>query len=123
MSKRPDVLIELALRALGRTRRYLGERTLEDYLQDDQCQSAIERQLEIAGDALGQLRKLDATIFARIPEGDVVVAFRNVLAHGYAELDHGRVYFVASARAGELEKVLAQLLKEMPEWEGSDASS
>jgi uncharacterized protein with HEPN domain len=79
------------------------------------CQSAVERQLEIAGDALGQLRKLDATVFAKIPDGDLVVAFRNVLAHGYATLDHRRVYDIASTRAGELLKTLETLLSQMPE--------
>src|SRR5207244_10763724 len=92
MEKRPDALIASALRALRRARRFLGGRTLAAYLADDQCQSAVERQLEIAGDALGGLRKLDAALFARIPEGDLIVAFRNVLAHGYATLEPRRLY-------------------------------
>jgi uncharacterized protein with HEPN domain len=75
----------------------------------------VERQLEIAGDALGQLRKLDAVLFGKIPDGDLVVAFRNVLAHGYATLDHRRVYEIASSRAGELLKTLESLLAQMPE--------
>jgi uncharacterized protein YutE (UPF0331/DUF86 family) len=79
------------------------------------CQSAVERQLEIAGDALGQLRKLDAVLYGRIQDGDLVVAFRNVLAHGYATLDHRRVYEIASGRAGELLKTLETLLAQMPE--------
>src|SRR5438105_12460399 len=70
MEKRPDALIEIALRALRQTRKFLGGRALAAYLADDQCQSAVERQLEIAGDALGGLRKLDAALFGRIPEGD-----------------------------------------------------
>jgi uncharacterized protein with HEPN domain len=45
-------------------------------------QSAVERQLEIAGDALGQLRKLAPETFERVPQGAQIVAFRNVLAHG-----------------------------------------
>jgi uncharacterized protein with HEPN domain len=71
--------------------------------------------LEIAGDALGQLRKLDAVLFGKIPDGDLVVAFRNVLAHGYATLDHRRVYEIASSRAGELLKTLETILSQIPE--------
>ena len=71
--------------------------------------------MEIAGDALGQLRKLDLALFGKIPDGDLVVAFRNVLAHGYATLDHRRVYEIASSRAGELLKTLEILLAQMPE--------
>ena len=93
----------------------MAKRSLSDYLADDLCQSAVERQLEIAGDALGQLRKIDAVLFGKIPDGDLVVAFRNVLAHGYATLDHRRVYEIASIRAGELLKTLETLLSQMPE--------
>ena len=93
----------------------MAKRSLSAYLADDLCQSAVERQLEIAGDALGQLRKLDAVLFGKIPDGDLVVAFRNVLAHGYATLDHRRVYEIASIRAGALLKTLETLLSQMPE--------
>ena len=78
MSKRPDVYLELALRALERVPRFLAGRSLQAYLADDLCQSAVERQLEVAGDALGQVRKLDLDLFARVPEGALIVAFRNV---------------------------------------------
>ena len=115
MPLRPDVFLETALLALRRVSRFMAKRSLSDYLADDLCQSAVERQLEIAGDALGQLRKLDAVLFGKIPDGDLVVAFRNVLAHGYATLDHRRVYEIASIRAGELLKTLETLLSQMPE--------
>lgn len=115
MPKRPDVLLELALMALRRVPRFLAGRSLPQYLADELCQSAIERQLEIAGEALGQIRKIDPSLFASIPEGDLIVAFRNVLAHGYATLDHKRVYDVAANRVAELGSVLDRLLAEMPE--------
>jgi uncharacterized protein with HEPN domain len=115
MPPRPDVFLETALLALRRVSRFMAKRSLSDYLADDLCQSAVERQLEIAGEALGQLRKIDAVLFGKIPDGDLVVAFRNVLAHGYATLDHRRVYEIASIRAGELLKTLETLLSQMPE--------
>jgi uncharacterized protein with HEPN domain len=115
MEKRPDIYIEIALLALQRIPRFMGGRSLEVYLDDELCRSAIERQLEIAGDALGQLRKLDPALFARIHEGAIIVAFRNVLAHGYATLDHRRVYDAASTKAVALEQILLRLLREIPE--------
>ena len=115
MPPRPDVFLETALLALRRVSRFMAKRSLGDYLADDLCQSAVERQLEIAGDALGQLRKLDALLFGKIPDGDLVVAFRNVLAHGYATLDHRRVYEIASIRSAELLKTLETLLSQLPE--------
>jgi uncharacterized protein with HEPN domain len=114
MTKRPDIYLELALHALERVPRFLADRTLEAYLQDELCQSAVERQLEIAGDALGQLRKLDPDLFARIPEGPLIVAFRNVLAHGYATLDHRRVFDAATTKVAALSAALSKLLVEFP---------
>jgi uncharacterized protein with HEPN domain len=114
MNKRPDVYLELAWRALERVPRFLANRTLEAYLGDELCQAAVERQLEIAGDALGQLRKLDPELFARIPEGALIVAFRNVLAHGYATLDHERVFDAAVNKVPELAVIISRMLDEFP---------
>jgi len=114
MPQRADVFLETALLALRRVPLFLAQRSLSDYLADEMCQSAVERQLEIAGDALGQLRKTDALLFAQIPDGDLVVAFRNVLVHGYATLDHRRVFDIASTRTGALVSMLEALLMKMP---------
>ena len=115
MQRRPDVYLELALVALRKIPRFLQDRSLDAYLADDYCQSAVERQLEIAGDALSQLRKLDAELFKRIADGDLIVAFRNVLAHGYAVLNHKIVYEAASVKALDLTRTLERLLAELPE--------
>ena len=114
MSKRPDIHLELALLALERVPRFLADRTLDAYLEDELCRSAVERQLEIAGDALEQLRKLDPGLFARIPEGPLIVAFRNVLAHGYATIDHRRVFDAATGKVPILTAIIAELLDEFP---------
>ena len=114
MNKRPDVYLELALKALERVPRFLAGRSLQAYLADDLCQSAVVRQLEVAGDALGQVRKLDPDMFVRVPEGALIVAFRNVLAHGYATLDHRRVYDAATHKVGALILELLSLLSEFP---------
>ena len=115
MWKRPDVCLENALRALRQLPTFLAQRSLSEYLQDALCQSAVERQLQIAGEALGQLCQIDATLFGRIPQGDLIIACRQVLAHGYATLDQRRLYDMASSSTVELQRVVEQLLSAMPE--------
>lgn len=61
MQRRADVYLELALIALRKLSRFLQDRSVDGYLTDDYCQSAVERQLEISGDALAQIRKIDPT--------------------------------------------------------------
>jgi uncharacterized protein with HEPN domain len=115
MQRQPDVYLELALLALRQVAEFIQQRSLQAYMQDAMCQSAVERQLEIAGDALGQLRKVAPDVFERISQGDQIVAFRNVLAHGYASLDHTRVYDAAALKAPQLLHTLEQLLSEFPD--------
>ena len=115
MKRQPEVYLEIARAALIKVQSFLGDATEQSYLTDDFRQSAVERQLEIAGDALGQVRKIDEALFMRIPDGHVVVAFRNVLAHGYASLDHRIVYAAARNRAPQLLRVLEELISEYPD--------
>ena len=58
---------------------------------------------------------MDPDLIARIPEGQKFVAFRNVLAHGYATLDHRRVYDAATTKVKRLTGAIGDLLDEFPE--------
>lgn len=64
------------------------------YAANDMAQAAVERKFEIIGEALNQLAKLDAALAARIPELPQIVAFRNQLIHGYANVNVGTVWNV-----------------------------
>lgn len=67
-------------------------RSLEDYLSDAFLRSAIERQLFIVGEAISQLSQVDSEAFDALPKSRKIVAFRNLLAHGYGEVDNSRVW-------------------------------
>lgn len=71
---------------------FVESRRLSDYLRDRMLRSAVERQCIIVGEALDRLSKVDPAVAARIPDLARVVGFRNVLAHGYAEVDHESVW-------------------------------
>jgi uncharacterized protein YutE (UPF0331/DUF86 family) len=61
------------------------------------------------------LRRDFPDVFARVSDGPTVIAFRNILAHGYATLDPRRVFEAAAHRACRLREVLATLLAEYPD--------
>ena len=73
--------------------------------------SADERQLQIIGDALKRLSKLDPDTAAEIPDLPRIVAFRNVLVHGYAMIDNELVWEVATTRAQVLSMAIDGLLE------------
>lgn len=82
------------------------------YEGDDLRRSAVERQLEIVGEALKNLRNTDPDTAQQIPDLARIIGLRNILAHGYAAVDHTVVWSAASQRVPELLAVVDQLLAE-----------
>jgi uncharacterized protein with HEPN domain len=66
---------------------FTAEKTREDYLDNALLQAAVERKFEIIGEATAQLAKLDEKLAAEIPGYRHLIAFRNILIHGYADVD------------------------------------
>ena len=44
--------------------------------------------LEVCGEAMSDLYRVAPTVAETIPHARDIIGFRNILAHGYAELDH-----------------------------------
>jgi len=80
------------------------------YLADPLRRSAVERQLEIVGEALNNLRRVDEVTAGEVPDLKRIVGLRNVLAHGYAVLDDAVVWAAASGRVPALIETLNDLL-------------
>lgn len=86
----------------------------EEYLTDWVLQAAVERQLEILGEALKNLRSTDAATAGRIPDVHAIIATRNILVHAYARVDQRRVWEIVTDDLPALIPVLEGLLAEAP---------
>jgi len=62
---------------------FLVGKTFADYEADPMLRSAVERQLMIVGEALNRLRKIEPELLASITDSRKIIAFRNILVHGY----------------------------------------
>jgi uncharacterized protein with HEPN domain len=69
--------------------RFISGYSLDQYLADEKTRAAVERVLEICGEAMNNLRKIAPAIADGIPHSRAIIGFRNILAHGYAELERG----------------------------------
>jgi uncharacterized protein with HEPN domain len=85
-------------------------KSFADFDGDIMLRSAVERQFEIVGEALSQLARLDAAIAAKIPDLREIIAFRNILIHGYALIDRARVWRVVEEDLPRLRASLGDLL-------------
>lgn len=94
--------------------RFLGGATLDQYLADEKTRAAVERVLELCGEAMNNLNKIAPAVAAEIPHSRAIIGFRNILAHGYAGLDHNKVYDIAVTYAPELLAAVRAALKRFP---------
>jgi uncharacterized protein with HEPN domain len=99
-----------ARKAAGLIADFVGNRTWQDYESDPMLRSAVEWQFQIIGDALNKLSRLDPAIAAEISDLPRIIAFRNVLVHGYAVIDEELVWEVSTRRAPDLAAQLRRLL-------------
>ena len=74
--------------------------------------AAVERQLEIIGEALNRLSRTSPVLAGRITEYQRIIAFRNILIHGYAQVDNRLVWSVVDDKLPILLAEVSQLLKE-----------
>jgi uncharacterized protein with HEPN domain len=91
---------------------FIAGKTRDDYLQDRQLRRAVERDLEIIGEAMSQLRMLDRTTFERIPEASLIIGMRNRLIHAYANVNDQMVWDAATQDVRTLSRVIQSLLHE-----------
>lgn len=62
---------------------YTSGMSEEDYLTNRTVWRAAEREFEIIGEAMRRLSQEDSSVAIQVSSASQVIAFRNVLAHGY----------------------------------------
>jgi uncharacterized protein with HEPN domain len=110
MPRDPRTYVWDAARAADLVTSFVEGRTFADYSKDDLLRSAVERQFEIIGEALNQLSKADPALAAGVPDLPRLVAFRNILIHGYAVVDDALVWDAANTKLPALRSTLTNLL-------------
>lgn len=91
---------------------FTADKTINDYINDRAFRSAMERELQIIGEAMMQLEGIAPDITEKIPEYRNIIGFRHVLVHGYDSLNPATVWNVVETKLKGLEEKLQQLLSE-----------
>ena len=85
----------------------------DDYLNDKLLRFAVERGLQVAGEAAYQLQRQHPAVAERLPAIYSLVKFRHVLVHGYDKLKHEEVWDNVHAKLPELMATADALLREV----------
>lgn len=84
----------------------------DEYLADPIRRAAVERQIEIIGEALKRILDVEPGLSLRMPEASEVISFRNFVAHGYFLIDHAIVWKIAERDVPTLLRRVSQILSE-----------
>lgn len=100
------------LQACRKIQQFSKGKQFDDYADDALLRSAVERQFEIIGEALRRLAAEDKATAEQLSEHEKIISFRNILIHGYAEVDNRIVWDVLKSKLPVLLQEVESLLTE-----------
>lgn len=81
--------------------------SFEAYEKDKLIRRAVEREIEIIGEAMNRILKIDSHL--KIPNARSIISIRNKIIHGYDEVDNVVIYTVATKHLDLLKRDLENL--------------
>ena len=92
---------------------FLAGKVFAAYETDRLLRSAVERQFEIVGEAIGRAAHEEEALFSRLPELRKIVGLRNRLIHGYDSVDDEILWDIVQTKLPALRTELGALLGEV----------
>ena len=89
---------------------FILDKSFEDYSAGRMLQAAVERELEIIGEAAKRLRDEFPEVARQISGLDKIIGFRNILAHGYDVISNDIVWKILEIHLPALKKETNHLL-------------
>ena len=107
--KTPKLLLD-AVQAIDLVQAFVAGISLADYNADKMRRSAVERQLEILGEACSRLAKLEPALIDSVVNLKLAIDLRNRIIHGYDSVDDEIVFFTVADDLNGLHAALSKLL-------------
>jgi uncharacterized protein with HEPN domain len=107
--KAPKLLLD-AICAIGFAQEFVSGCSLADYLGEKMRRSAVERQLEILGEACARLAKLEPGLLLTVTDLKLAISLRNRIIHGYDAVDDEIVFLTVTQDLAGLQTALQELL-------------
>ncbi|MFO8052736.1 MAG: HepT-like ribonuclease domain-containing protein [Candidatus Omnitrophota bacterium] len=99
-------------KAIGEIESFIKNKNYQDFADGTLLQSAVERKLEIVGEALNRIGKLDGDILNNITDARRIIGFRNIIIHGYDVLDSKIVWDALQNNLPQLKKEIDNLMED-----------
>lgn len=110
MTDRTPKLLVDALGAIESAQEFVADCSLDNYTADKMRRSAVERQLEILGEACARLAKLEPALTGTVVGLKLAIDLRNRIIHRYDAIDDEIVFLTVTEDLTALKEGLARLL-------------
>ena len=110
MTDRTPKLLVDALGAIESAQELVAGCSLADYTANKMRRSAVERQLEIPGEACARMARLEPLLLASVVNLKLAIDLRNRIIHGYDAVDDEIVYLTVTCDLDALKTGLSRLL-------------
>ena len=111
MSKDPQLLLQFILESIENLEEYTQSMDAIMYAANMEKQDAVERRLQMIGQAIIQLPQKLKEENPEI-EWAEVAGLRNRLVHEYLEIDHGLIWNIIEKSLPEFKKAIQELVKD-----------
>lgn len=109
-AKAPKLLLD-AIGAIDAAQSFVAGVSMDQYAADKMRRSAVERQLEILGEACSRLAKLESDFLTTVVNLKLAIDLRNRIIHGYDAVDDEIVFLTATEDLDALRLALVGLLE------------
>lgn len=89
---------------------YTSELEYSGFIRNGMVQAAVERKFQIIGEALNRIKRLDDSVLQSISEYQRIIAFRNIIVHGYDVIDSEIIWDAIENHLPKLRKEVERLL-------------
>lgn len=113
LDRRPKWLFD-AIEAIRAARSFVDGVGLPEYEASLMRRSAVERQLEILGEAAARLLREDPSLVQQVPALRFAVGLRNRIIHGYDGVDDETIWRTVGDDLPALQQRLEHLLSAWP---------
>ena len=81
------------------------------YQEDEMLRAAVERKLEIIGEAFAKLESTEPEVTEKFPELRKIVGLRNRIIHGYDSVDEELIWDVVKNKLPALQQQVESILE------------